>query len=441
MKLLPAIDDVRALQWSNGIRFGVALLTGVLLARSGMPMPTIALYEFLFFLSNLVSFFWINGGRNAVLAAWAADTSPEEGGFPPGTLGLFLLAGVLAGAVIWAGTPWFRDWAPESASDAHFGWLALLTFLSIPASLTETWLLLDRRHPELLQISALSQVATLIAVALPLALGYDLAAILAGLTLLQGIRLVWLLRDLRISARGNLLRASPAWTMPFVWFSLPFIGHAVLGGLMDYVDGALVLRLFPDPDQFALFRYGAKEVPLSMLLVSGVVTALVPRIREDLPGTLVRMREHQVKLSHWLFPVSCILALVSPLLFRSVYGEAFTRAATIFNIYLLVLPSRILMPQTILYGQGHREALLAIGALEVLANAALSVLLAKHLGIGGIAWATVIAFSLGKVLMIVYVRFRTGIPASHYVSWPIFAAYTLLITFCYMAGEMLHFGS
>jgi len=153
LKLLPAIDDVRALQWSNGIRFGVALLTGVLLARSGMPMPTIALYEFLFFLSNLVSFFWINGGRNAVLAAWAADTSPEEGGFPPGTLGLFLLAGVLAGAVIWAGTPWFRDWAPESASDAHFGWLALLTFLSIPASLTETWLLLDRRHPELLQIS------------------------------------------------------------------------------------------------------------------------------------------------------------------------------------------------------------------------------------------------------------------------------------------------
>lgn len=440
MKLIPAINDVRALQWSNGIRFGVALLTGIMLARSGASMTTIALYEFLFFLSNLSSFFWVNGGRNAVLAIWKSDEGTSARGLPPGTLGLYLLAGVLSGAAIWFGKPLLQAWIPESATHAHFAWIAILTLLSIPASLGETWLLLERRFNSILLLSTFTQAATFGAVALPLALGYDLTLILAGLALLQAIRFIWLINDLGISSLGSWTKACGTDTLPFLWFAFPFIGHALLGGLMDFVDSALVLRLFPDPEQFALFRYGAREVPLSMLLVSGVVTALVPRLREDLTGTLARMREQQVKLSHWLFPASCLLALASPLLFRSVYGEPFSQSAMFFNIYLLILPSRILMPQTILYGQGHRRALLAIGGLEVLTNGVLSVLLAKLVGISGILWATVIAFSLGKLLMILFVRYRTGISSSQYISWRIFAVYTILLLLSFTAGHYLHFG-
>lgn len=412
-----------------------------MLARSGVSIATIALYEFLFFLSNLASFFWINGGRNAVLAAWKANDITSARELPPGTLGLYFLAGALAGGAIWLGSPWFMDWAPESANTSHFALLATLTFLTIPGSLGETWLLLDRRYATLLRLSTLTQAATLAAVALPLALGYDLTVILAGLVMMQAFRVLWLVWDLKAVTSTQEVRTAWAGASAFLWFALPYLGHAILGGLMDYVDSALILNLFPDPTQFALFRYGAREVPLSMLLVGGVVTALVPGVREDLAGTLARIRENMIKLSHWLFPASCLLALASPLLFHAVYGEPFMKAAIFFNIYLLVLPSRILMPQIILYGQGHRRALLAIGGLEVLTNAVLSVFLAQFTGISGIVWATVIAFALGKLLMIAYVRHRTNIPSSRYVPWRLFTVYTFLLLLSFTIGDILHFGS
>lgn len=419
----------------------MALLTGVILARSGMPLTAIALYEFLFYLSNLASFFWINGGRNALLAAWGGSSVATRHGLPNGTLGFFLLAGLLAGGGIWLGRFWLMEWAPGGVTDVHFIQMALLTGLTVPASLGETWLLLDKRLPKLLRLSLLTQLATLLAVLLPLTMGGDITDILKSLILLQGARLLWLLHDLRDrSAPESRTRAwKPA--KDFSLFSAPFLGHAILGGLMDYVDGALVLHLFPDPDQFALYRYGARELPLSMLLVSGVVTALAPRMKDNPAETMQRLIHHQVRLSHWLFPGACLLALVSPLLFRMVYGDAFSGASTIFNIYLLILPSRILMPQTILYGHGNSLTLMGIGAVEVLLNAILSILLAQSLGVAGIAWATVFAFGIGKILMMAFVKHRYGLLPNHYISVRIFFLYTLLLLLCHAAGSIIDLGS
>jgi O-antigen/teichoic acid export membrane protein len=94
--------------------------------------------------------------------------------------------------------------------------------------------------------------------------------------------------------------------------------------------------------------------------------------------------------------------LASPWLFATVYGEVFRESAAVFNVYLLVLSSRIILPQTILYGYQKGSVLMLITGLELIFNVVLSLILVQYWGLTGIAWATVVAFLLGKGLMILY---------------------------------------
>ncbi len=431
---LSTISDIQSLQWSNGIRYGTALLIGIILVRGGLPLELVALYEMLFFISNLASYFWINGGKKAILSIWEEEWLPSASSFFGRMTLYFTLAGIFTYLLLMLCKPLILHFT--SFDDLpYFGWIALLTLFTIPGSLVDYYYLLTRRYACIVRYSIVTNALTLLCVMTPLWAGAALELIIMGLAVLAFLKFAWLI----YLVLNPGIRKSSKVHVPegFVWISLPFIGHAALDGFMDYVDGFIVLRLFKDANDFAIFRYGARELPFSMLLVAGVVAALIPRLRKSREEGLDVLKREHIRLSNWLYPVSIALMLSSPFLFTWVYGEAFSGSATVFNVYLLVLGSRILMPQALLYSHKKGMALFYILLIEIGLNIGLSILLAQLIGLPGIALATVIAYLAGKALMVGYtwrvlhIPFGAYTPVGRYVTLNILLLLAFILSLSY----------
>ena len=103
---------------------------------------------------------------------------------------------------------------------------------------------------------------------------------------------------------------------------------------------------------------------------------MIPAIAHNLDEGLKELKEKSGKLMHLFFPLTIMLLLVSPYIYRYRFSENFVYSAQIFNIYLLLIISRVLFPQTILTGMGKNKYLLVSAILEIIINVSLSLYLA-----------------------------------------------------------------
>ena len=72
------LTPVRALQFFQVLRFGAFFLTGILFAKLGLSTYDIGIYEALLFLGSVLSFFWLSGLTQSLLANYSkADRSKE----------------------------------------------------------------------------------------------------------------------------------------------------------------------------------------------------------------------------------------------------------------------------------------------------------------------------------------------------------------------------
>ena len=196
---------------------------------------------------------------------------------------------------------------------------------------------------------------------------------------------------------------------------LPLSLHMLLGGGMEYIDGFIVTSHFREENAFAIFRYGARELPIVTILSSALIATLIPLSIENQAFAIQKIKREVNKLSHWLYPLTFILIFISPYLFPLVYNADFAESARIFNIYLLLISSRLLLPQVIIYSKQHNFILVGSAAIEILINLGLSLLLVKEYGLEGIAFATVIAYLVNKLILITYNYFQFGIEPSSYL--------------------------
>jgi len=117
----------------------------------------------------------------------------------------------------------------------------------------------------------------------------------------------------------------------------------------------------------------------------------------------------------------------APVLFPIVFNPDFKDSALIFNIYLLLLISRVLFPQTILIGLKKTGFILWVSVIELVINVALSLILVQIMGLIGVAVATVIAFACEKIMMISYNYFQLKIPLSSYLNVRMYVLYSGLL--------------
>jgi hypothetical protein len=141
----------------------------------------------------------------------------------------------------------------------------------------------------------------------------------------------------------------------------------------------------------------------------------------------------------WLFPATALLMFLSPYLFKYAYNEQLLDGYKIFNIYLMLIISRMIYPQTVIMGILKSRVFYVISSNYLIINIILSFWFIYLLqDISGIAYATVIAYAIEKLMLVVVCKME-GIDMRKYTpvgEWLTYSILTVLIYFISMRVTM-----
>lgn len=392
---------------------------GILLVKLGYTADEVSSIEWVLFLVYACSFFWTNGLRSALSSYWDSISQEERGVLIHNIFYFFFVTALLIGLAFYV---FYRD--------VHWIWLLLYLIFSIPAMLSEHTLLLRDRAKYLssyaLVIHGLYVVLTLVA-----AWTYrSVEAVLVALVIWAVIKFIW--TWFIVKKNGEWFPYSRS-LWPFLMFGMPLAIMSLLGSGMDVVDGFLVRNYF-DEDLFARYRYGAKELPIISLLINSLVMGSIALATASMDETILKVKRQVSRYMDWMFPLSGILIVIAPVLYTYFYSAEYLLSADIFRIYLLIIVTRILTPQLLLYALKENKMLLWSSFFELLLNLGLSLLFMRMYGVIGIVYATLLAYVFEKVVLVSYLKYVKGISIGRYVDVSKYVIYSTLLITVYIAS-------
>lgn len=426
---LTRAGTVRGLQIFQLLRFLTFFITGILLSKTFLTVREIGNYENILFLSGAVSFFWVSGILNSLLSRYDEEDPVKSASriFNGGVLLITMNFLVVLLLVVFKGV--VCRFIPENAEDL-FPFLITYILLNNPAFLIEYILLLRKKPLQLVVYGFGTFVLHLLLVFVPLLSGKDLLYSLVGLcslALLKNIYLFVLLRQ-----NGNMKVQFDEWKEHLA-IALPLTLSLLISGSAEYIDGFLVSSFFGS-DAFVVFRYGAKELPLATLMANSLSMAMVPLLRkgDSISAAGLQMLKKETNgLMHFLFPVTLLLLVLSPVIYPVLFRPEFSQSAGIFNIYLLLVISRMLFPQALIMATQNTGIIFKTSLLEIALNIVCSYLLMLKFGIMGVAAGTLIAFFGEKLILVIWCRLRLGIRLTSYLSVRIWLIYTIFLLSAY----------
>ena len=419
------IDTVRGLQIFQLLRFSFLILIRILLAKTDLTVAEIGTYDALLMIGGTFTFFWIAGLLDGLLAAFPKVNEERKRVF---LFNVFLLFQVLA--LIISGLLFFNQenltqlfTSYEGEVLPYFNWMCLFWAINIPTYLVEYIYVLKKNPKGIISFGLYAFGGQLLVIILPLWLGFSFEYSFIGLIGLAISKYVWLLNTLRINTKTAIDFSA---IRPYLILAFPLILYFFIGSIMNYVDKVLVTKFF-GIDGLAIYESGAKELPLVSALVGAIASALIADIAMNLEHGLEQLKTRTRKIMPLLFGVSAICMLISPTIFPIVFNPEFKDSALIFNIYLLILTSRILLPQTILIGLNETKIILYTSIVEIFFNLLFSIIFLKYYGMAGIAFASVIAFMIERIILIIYNRRKHNIRLSQYCDVRSYGIYSIIL--------------
>ncbi len=404
------LNTVSAFQFYQLVRYTILVLAGIVLAKSNLSQQAIGEYETFLFLAGALSFFWLNGLLKAMLPLSAEKQ--QGGSILFSSFVLISIFGVMTGMLLYLVHPFFSAFLLNGRETPELGLLIIYLIFGVPANMVEYVYLIHKKNRTLVIYAVLSFLVQFLLVVAPVLAGFTVEWALRGLVLSGLLRYIWLWGLLIHYGETGFSRS---FFKAHIRLGTPLMTAAFLSGSAQFVDGFIVTSRY-DESTFAVFRYGARELPLAILLANALNSALLPAfaVKEELAANLIRLKQSVSRLMHFLFPLTAVLLVLSHPVFPVIFNPEFKESATIFNIYLLLVISRLVMPQTILNGLKHTRAILKASVLELLLNVLLSLLFVKVWGIAGVAFATFVAYIFEKAYLVFEVKRKLNIRLSQY---------------------------
>ncbi len=429
------IHQISALQIFQLIRFSTLMLIGVVFTKSGLSTSAIGQYETVLFLAGAISFFWLNGLIQGFLPSMDEKSVSGKSSHLFNVSYLLMAFSALAVLFMILFEHSISGFLLKGSQIPFLKYLLVYILISSPASLVEYIYLIKKQGKQILIYGILSFFLMFILVVLPPVLGFSIEYSLMGLVMSSLFRMIWLVVLL-------FRNSNPAFDWQFIGNHLkrayPLIFSMLLSGSGQYIDGFIITSYFDDAT-FAVFRYGAREFPLVLLLANAVSSSMLPGFSDPqkLKLNLEKIKVNSHKLGSWLFPLSGIMMLVSHWAFPVIFNVSFSGSATIFNIYLLLIVSRLLFPQTILIGLQKTQPILWASFLEIALNVALSLWFVQFWGIAGVAFGTICAYFFEKMILIAMVRKTYGYRISEYLNLKQHVLYSLFLSAVFVVIEYL----
>jgi len=423
-----ASNSTRALQTFQVIRFIAMLTIGIAMARLGYGKTAIGNYEAVLFLSGFLTTFWVTGLIQALLPLYNASHDVSNDNRLFNAFLVIVVLTVLACIIALALSNAIKGIATFENKRLFYLMLIYL-LLSTPSTMVEYIYLLRVKYRTMLCYGLITYGIQIILVLLPVLMGLNVAYAVLGLVGVSAIRFVWLVfligSNSKFSINIDFLR-------DFLGDGIPLSLKFLISSSGLYID-QLIIGYYYDSSTFAVYRFGAREIPLATILATSLSNSMLTYFadRQTLDKTLNSLKQESFRLMHILFPTSIVAILLARWLFPFVFGAEFHESANVFMIYCLIVISRVMFPQTVTQGFRKNMAVLSISIVEMALNIILSLLLVEYFGINGVAAATVIVYTIEKALLMAYNSYILKIPAVSYVPLKLFLAYSLLTLFVF----------
>ena len=412
------ITNVRALQLFQVLRQGAAILISILMAKSTLSTTEIGGFEMLVFIGTTVSFFWIAGLNQGMLPFFPKRSKEDQATFITNIFLIFCSISVFVFLLLFFFENNITQWLAGQETLPHFQLYSVYLLFFLPSFLVDYFYLLINRPKRIVQFGVTVFSLQVLVVMLPIFLGWGLRWSIIGLVGLGMLRFIWLV--ILVFQLGK-FNWNTAMMKSYFTISFPLILYALLSGFPAVFDNWLVGWYFNDEAKFAIFRFGARELPLTVALASALSSAMIPQIAVEQETALNTLKEKSLKLFHFLFPITIILMLTSRWWFPLLFSPDFAESVPVFNIFLLIIISRLIFPQIILIGFQKTRIIFWVSVLETLVNVILSMWLVQIFGLVGIALGTFLAYLFEKIVLALYlftkhsIRFQQYIPVNWFI--------------------------
>jgi len=430
------VNSVTGLQAINILRFITFLIISVVFTKIGLSKEQIGLFEVSIFIASASSFFWVNGLIQAFLPLFKSNNAFGEkeqlaGTKSPEVFNIYVILVFFSVIVFLFGLALKGNFSifGYSGNVPLLNITLLYLLLSSPANLVEYIYMVQDKSGNTISYGYITSVLQLCAAIIPPWLGYDVVWSLRGLVVVSIFKNIWLITLLYNYSEVK-------FSFPFIkevlFLAAPIVFSILVNGSAQYVDG-LVITLNYGAEGFAIFRYGAKELPFVVMMAAGLSSALLTQFskKENVRETLGILRKKSLRIMHWMYPLSIVLLLFAKPMYKWVFSPEFTRSADVFVIYLLAIVSRVLFPHTILIGLKKTRTLFRISVIEVILNIALSLWLVHDYGVVGVALATIVTYIISKAILILYNYINLGFKPNEYIplKWYVFYSTVLIVIF------------
>lgn len=417
----------------------IFLIISIVFTKSHLTRGEIGQWEMFMFIAGLMTFFWVTGIIQSLLPLYHRNKTFRKIGDngtakSPEIFNAFLLLCFFSLLFFILGHTIKNNFSVfhYSGNVPYINLLLLYILLNSPVQIIEYIYLLNNRAYRIFQYGVYTFLAQLILIILPLTMGKDLIWSIYGLLGITVVRWVWLIILLR---RYTEIVVSYEFMKEHLYLGIPLILTTLISGSAQYTDGVIVSAVFRDPEKFALFRYGAKEFPLVLMMANGLSNAMLPEFstRERMVDSLAKIRAKSKRLIHFLFPAAILMMIFARWIYPRMFNADFYRSADVFLIYSLLIIPRLVFPQTIIVGRKKTHITLIAAIIELAFNIPLSLLMLKlGYGLPGVALSTLAVYIISKAFLIGYLWYKMNIRPSEYIPVRLYAFYCVLIAIVFV---------
>ena len=300
-------------------------IISIVFAKSRLSLDDIGLWEMFMFIGSIMTFFWVTGIIQSLLPLYQRNKTYHKIGDKgiaksPEIFNAFLLLCFFSLLLFFLGhsLKGYFSVFHNKGNVPYINLLLLYILLSSPVCLIEYIYLLNNRSHRIFQYGVYTFTVQLILILTPLFLGKDIIWSIYGLLVITSLRWIWLIILLR---RYSLMKFSFDFIKDHLYLATPLIITTLISGSAQYIDGVIISALYKDPKIFVLFRYGAKEFPLVLMLANGLSIAMLSEFstRERMKESLELIKVKSTKLMHLLFPVTMVMMLLAKAIFTLMF--------------------------------------------------------------------------------------------------------------------------
>lgn len=412
----------------------IFLIISIVYTKSSLSTGDIGQWEMFMFISGLMTFFWVTGIIQSLLPLYHRNKTYRKMGDngvdkSPEIFNAFLLLCFFSLLIFILGHSFKANFSVfhNRGNVPFINLLLLYILLNSPVQLIEYIYLLNNRSYRIFQYGLYTFTAQLIFILTPLLLGKGIIWSIYGLLLITFFRWIWLIILLR---RYTEMKISVDFIREHLYLGIPLIITTLISGSGQYIDGVIISAVYRDPASFAVFRYGAKEFPLVLMLANGLNAAMLSEFatREKMKESIEKIRVKSKELMHLLFPATMLMMLISRWIYPLMFRQEFDKSSGIFLVYALLIIPRLVFPQTIIVGRKKTHITLIAAVIEIIVNISLSLLMIKWgYKLVGVAVSTFIAYIVSNLFLVGYVWFKMKIKPVEYIPLKVFAIYSFLI--------------